>query len=319
MVDLVVVAIISLATWHGWRRGTLLMGLSVLSIGAGYIGALLLYKPVGHAMARGFHIPPLLALPIAGLLVMFTISTVVKVAMWKVERRRAVQRREGLEPNPADSAGGAAIGALRAAALVVIGAWALLTIQNLAHAGPDLSRSMTGRASAAIMQRATFAVARRATGDPLMANVMSMMAARPEEGVRTMNAVIRDVRVQQLWTDTLLRSSLAHGDEATLAGSATVRSLASDTAFLAAVQKIGVTPGGAGTEELAAQLVRQVGPLVRSVESVQSDPEIRRMMDSPELRGMMQRGDFAALVANPQFNQLAGRILARLRSGGNAL
>src|SRR6185369_10176236 len=110
MIDLVVLAILALAAWHGWRRGTILMGLSLASIGAGYVGAALLYRPVGRMIGASFHLPPLLALPIAGLFILFTISTLIKIAMWKVERGRAIARREGVEPPTVDSAAGAAIG-----------------------------------------------------------------------------------------------------------------------------------------------------------------------------------------------------------------
>jgi hypothetical protein len=313
MIDLIVLTILAIAAWHGWRRGTILMGLSLASIGAGYLGAALLYRPVGRMIGLSFHLPPLVALPVAGLLVLFAISTLIKVMMWKIERKRAQGRREGVEPPMLDGVGGASIGVMRAGALLVVGVWAMLALNSLAHIGPDYSSSFSGRIAAGVMRRATFSVTRRATGDPLMASVLSMMASRPQEGVRTMNAVMRDPRIQRLWTDTLLRSTLAHGDSASLGGSSTVRSLAADSAFMAAAHSLGVMPEGAGNEQLAGRLVEQVGPLVRSVQSVQNDPEIRHMMESPELRQMMQRGDFAALVAVPRFNSLAGKILEKMK------
>jgi hypothetical protein len=151
-----------------------------------------------------------------------------------------------------------------------------------------------------------------------MASVVSTMTARPGEGVQAMNAVMRDTRVQRLWTDTVLRGSLARGDEGALAGSSTVRALAGDQVFLAAARQLGVLPVGAGGEQLAAQLASQVGPLVRSIASIQDDPEIRRTMNDPELRRLVERGDFAALASDPRFNQLAGRIMERLRGTGGA-
>lgn len=313
MIDLAVLAILALAAWHGWRRGSLLMGLGVVSLVAGYLGAAFLYRPAGELIGRTFRVPPLIALPLGGMLAFFVITTIVKVATFKVERRRALARREGEAPNPVDSAGGAVVGVLRAGVLVVVVAWAIGTLNSLARTGPDLTGTMTGRVSARVMGRATHAVARRATGDPLMASMVSMMASQPREGMQTMNVVLRDQRVQRLWTDTLLRSSLAHGDSAGLALNATIRSLAGDPAFLAAAQQLGLLPPGTGSGELAARLVQQVGPLVRTVESIQNDAEIRRTLDSPELRRMMERGDITALLADPKFNELAGKILEKLR------
>lgn len=315
MIDLVAFAVLALAAWLGWRRGTLLMGLSVASLVAGYIGAILLFRPAGHLLARIAGLPPMVALPAAGLFVMLAITTIIKAVTWKVERSRAAARAKGETPNPVDSAGGAAIGALRAGAFVVLGAWLVQSMHGVAHVGPDISSTITGRLAGRVMHRATFAVARRVTGDPLTARVAALMASDPKEGIETVNLVMRDVRVQQLWTDTLLRASLAGGNTDAVAANPAIRSLAGDTAFLAAAGQLGVVPAGTGSDQLAAQLVSNVGPLVRSVQSMRDDPEMKRMLENPDMRRLMEEGNFAAIATDPRFNELAGRVLERLRSG----
>ena len=313
MIDFLALGILGVAGWHGWRRGTLLMLLGIVGLFAGYVGAAFLFRPVGRVLGSVSGMPPMLALPVAGLFVLLAISTAIKVATWRIEQRRAKARAEGQAPNPVDSAGGALIGAARAAVFVVLGAWLMLTVHNVGHVGPDIGHTLTGKVAAGVMRRATYAVMQRTTHDPLLASMMSVIASRPDEGVRAMNLVMGDQRVQQLLHDEHVRTMLANGDAAGLSGNAGVRALSADTSFLAAAGRLGILPPGADGAALPENLASRVGPLVRRVESLRADSGIARMMDDPEMKRMMDRGDFAALAGNRRFNDLAGRLLEKLR------
>jgi hypothetical protein len=315
MTDLIALGILALAGSHGWRRGTLLMLLGILSIFAGYVCAAFLFRPVGRFLAGISGMSPMLALPIAGLFVLLAISTAIRIATWRIERRRAQARTQGEPPSRIDSAGGAFIGIARAAVFVVLGAWLVQTAHNVSHLGPDISRSVSGRLASGLMRRATYAIMQRTTHDPMLASMMSVLASRPDEGVRAMNVVMRDERVRQLWNDQRLRGMLASGDAHGLAANPGIRALSGDTAFLNAADALGIMPAGAAGSALPDSLASRLGPLTRRMESIRSDSEIARMIADPAMKRMMDRGDFAALAGDRRFNDLAGRVLQKLRVG----
>ena len=313
MIDLVVVAALGLAAWHGWRRGALLMLLGLAALGAGYVGAALLFRPAGNYLARTFSLAPMIALPLGGMLVMAVITGAIRLATFSVERRRAIARQQGEPPAPVDEAGGAVLGVLKAAGYAIVMVWVAMTINGLAHVGPDISASWTGRAAAAVMKRATYAVTSRLTGDPLVATMLSVVATHPQEGVQAMNTLLRNPQVRGLWTNPALRTALARGDVDALARNPVVRSLAADPGFLAAASQLGLAPGQPGNEALAQTLATQVAPLARAVQKLSNDGEMRRLMASPEFSRLLEQGNFAALAASPQFTQLAGRVMDALR------
>jgi len=313
MIDLVVVGMLALAAWHGWRRGAVLMLLGLAAFGAGYVGAALLFRPFGHYLSATFSLSPLVALPLAATLILTIITGSVRVATFAVEQRRARARREGEPPSRLDCAGGAALGALKGAAYAIILAWLMLTAHTMTHVGPDITGTLTGRAAAAVMQRATYAVTSRLTPDPLMATMLSVVATHPQEGVQAFHDIMHNRHVQGLLKSPALLEALAHGDVAALSRAPAVRSLAADRQFLAAAAQLGVAPGQPGGEALAQTLATQVAPLVRAAQVLRNDGEVQQLLESPEFRRAMDQGNVAALLRSPQFNRLTERLMDALR------
>lgn len=313
VIDVVVVAALALAAWHGWRRGALVMLLALAAFSAGYVGAALLFRPAGNYLARTFSLAPIVALPLGGALVMAVITGVVRLGTFTVERRRAIARQQGEPPSRVDAAGGAVLGVLKGAGYAIVMAWVAMTLHSIAHVGPDISASWTGRASSAIMKRATYAVTSRLAGDPLVATMLSVVATHPQEAVQAVNALLRNQQVRGLWTNPALRTALARGDVDALAKNPVVRRLAADPGFLAAAAQLGLAPGQPGNEALAQTLATQVAPMARAVQKLSSDGEINRLMGSPEFTRLLEQGNFAALAASPQFNQLMSRMMGVLR------
>lgn len=316
MVDLAVLAALGFAGWKGWRRGGVLMLLGIAAFGAGYVGAALLFRPFGNYLVRTFQMSPLVALPLAGALLMGLITGSIRLATFAVKRRRAEAQQQGLAPSRADAAGGAVLGALEASGYAIVLAWLAMTAHSLAHVGPDISGTFTGRAASAVMKRATYAVTSRLTRDPLVATMLSVVATRPQEGVQAVNALLGNQRVRGLLSNPALRTALAHGDVSALASNASVRALAADSSFLNAASQLGLAPGQPGNDALAQTLATQVAPLARAVQTLSTDREIQRLVASPEFRRLLDQGNFAALASSPQFNQLASRVMETLRQGG---
>lgn len=325
MIDLLALAALGIRGWFGWKRGTLLMLLSLAGLFAGYVGALFLFRPVGNYLSNTFQMSPLVALPLAGALIMGIITGGLRLGRAAVERRRGVKLQEGVQHSRLDSAGGAAIGAAWAGALVVIAAWLVMGIHGALKVGPDISRSLTGRVTSVVMRRVTYSLTRRKTGSQLVASAIALVAGQPGTGVDVVNSLMANENVRGLWTNTSVREALAHGDVNALARSPTWRALVSDTQFVHAAAMLGLGSAGlgslgslAGGDQLATDLVTQAGPLVRSMQSLTSDPQIRRALSSPQVARALESGNLAALINDPQIRQMMNRIMDTLKSSGTA-
>jgi len=187
-------------------------------------------------------------------------------------------------------------------------------LQTLVKAGPDVSRSTSGRIASAAMRRVTYVIARHRTGDAFTAGMLAMVAGQPGDGVVAMNMLLRNPHVRSLWNSDALRGAIARGDVQSLQRNADFQAMARDTAFLTAAAQIGL--GGMGGGAMAQQMVTQVGPLMRTLESLGSDREFQRTLHDPAFRRLLDDGNVPGIMASRQFHQLVSRVLDRLRHAG---
>ena len=318
MIDLLALAVLGVRGWQGWKKGTLLMLLSLAGLFAGYVAAAFLFRPVGNYLAETFSISPLVAFPLAGMLVMGVMTGAIRLARHTVEQRRGAIVQQGLSPSRLDSAGGALIGAAWAAGLVLIVAWLAMGIHAALKVGPDISRSVTGRITSKVTEKVAYSITRRTTGNQFVASMMALVAGQPGTGVETMNALINNKSVQQLWGDSLVRGALARGDMQALRRNATFRGLVADTQFVHAAAQLGLGGSGMGevpgADQLMVNLVTQVGPVMQSLQSLGRDPEMRRLMNSRDFQRAMNSGDLQTIINNPEFHRVAAKFLDVLKT-----
>jgi len=251
-VDPAAALVVGFAAWVGWRRGTVPMTLAVIGMLGGYLGAALFYRPFGVLAERLFQLPALLAMPLGGMVALLVVSLVLRAVTWKINRAIAIKRAAGWYPSRANRAGGAALGALWTATVVVAAAWFCMALRGLTHRGPEIGGTLTGRVSVAVTHRVVYGVLRHATTDPLAANFGAFMISDPGRGLADARALGGDMRVRRLLTDATLRGALARGDLAVLEGSAAVHALAEDSLLHRAAAETGFISGDPGVQAVAS-------------------------------------------------------------------
>ena len=317
--DLIILCVLALVGFWGWRRGTLLMALSLGGLVAGYVGAFLFYRPVGLILMDLTGLAPVAAYPLAGMLLWLVIGAVLNIVQQRAGKARKAKRSEGWAPTRTDSVGGAVIGVLLAIGMVAMVLWVMMGVRLLAERGPDVSSTLSARATSVAVEKVVYVAARRLTRERVLASVMSVVAANPAEGSETIRTVIHDERFVRLLADEDLRSRLIDGDVEGLARTEALRGLAGDQAFLDAAARLEMVGPDATTGRASAEeLVEALAPIARTIQALLDDPEIREQLNNPELRERIQGGDIRALATDPDFNRLAAKVLKVLRSSGGA-
>jgi uncharacterized membrane protein required for colicin V production len=317
MIDLLALTFLGLFGYLGWRRGTILTALSAGGLVLGYLGALLFYRPVGRLLESALGVPPILAFPLGGLAALLLTSILVKIVTVRVSANRRWRVDRGWMPSTRDRVGGAALGVVWALGIVIVLAWGLIVLRGLTGSGPDAENSISGRLASAVVGKAVYAVASRATGNRVLASTMALVAVKPSEGAESLNRLVSDERLRTAFQATALRDAFVQSDAVTIARHPTIRSLAGDEQFVEAAQAVQLVSDAEGTasqEELSAQLAERLGPMIRAVHGLSGDAEIQSMLEDQEFMEQIERVDLAGLVTDPRFNRLAGRILTTLRA-----
>ncbi len=313
--DLIVLAVLALVGFCGWRRGTLLMALSLGGLVAGYVGAFLFYRPVGSLLVDKTAIPPVLAYPLAGILLWLTIGAVLNLVQRKARKIRKTKRKEGWTPSRLDSAGGAWLGVMLAFGVSAVVVWTMMGIHSFAGRGPDVAPTITARTTSVAAEKVVYLAARQITKERVLASAMSVVAANPAKGTETIRTVIRDERFVRLLSEKRLREQLARGDVDGLSASEALSGLAADEDFLeAAAQLALVGPDPTAGPGMAAELVEGLAPMAGTIETLLDDPEIRTLLEEGDLLERIQKGDIRSLATDADFNRLAAKVLRLLRN-----
>lgn len=312
LINLVALVILAVGAVIGARRGSLAMALSFAAVFAGYACAWLLFRPLGGAMGRAFHLAPVFAMPIAALAVLLVVTAIVKLVAHRIASRRAAASAVGQAMSVLDRAGGAALGAAFAWIIVAVLAWAAGSASALLGRGPDIAGTLTGRLAARTIRGASALIVRRASGSPMASRLMAAMAANPGAAVAALNGVLGNPEVRRLWTDAALRKAITNGDAQALAASPAMQALAGNRAFTDGVQRLGlVTAQGDGAID-AKTLAAQLSPVMRSIESVRGNPDVQRQLADPHMRQLLESRNVPAMLADPAFNTLIGRLFSQL-------
>lgn len=317
-------AVLGLLAYSGWRRGLLLMGLSMIGLATAYGSAYLLFRPVGRVMGDLLSLQPILAYPLGGMVVFLLVVLAFFVAGRLVKRRLRRRRLKKIVEGRrsmrwVDRVGGALLGAAYGGVLVLLVAWALLLLRTLSpDTVPDVRDSLTGRLAAPLVERFAYAVAHHTSESPTLAAAASRFAASPMRSSEDLQALAQDERLQSLFGDPRSLRALADPSGRAAARDPTLRRLARDPAFVDRAGRLGLleadTADRLSPQEVQRQLAERLGPLARTVRDLSRDPEVRRLMKDPELTGRLERREMLTLANDPKFNRLAEIVLDRLRA-----
>ena len=312
MIDVVALAFVTVLAYLGWRRGTILTALSASSLLAGYVGALMLYKPIGNLYRAAFDVPPILALPMGGMTAMVVITLVLRFVASRIRVRRMRQMEEGWNPSAIDRTGGAAIATTWALGIVIFLSWAAIVLHGLTGRGPDVERTLSGQLASAAVGKAVHVLAERFTGDEVLASTMALVAVKPSEGAKSVSRLVGSTRLRSLFEDRDLRAAVMRSDFSAVARQAGLVDLARDRTFLEAAERVGLIEKvgvDAAAEQVAAQLVERIAPMVRTADDLSKNSDVQRILQSPEFLERLQGSDLGALATDRDFNRLAEEFL----------
>jgi len=331
MVDLVCALLVLLFAYLGWRRGFVRSMVPLLAFGLGYLAAWLFYRPVGQVVGALFALQPLLSYPLGAAVAVVLAVLLFNLAALFLRRwhagRATSPREERLDL--ANRVGGAAVGGAYGVVVVLLGAWAVLSLQTLlvdlgpggesAEVGPTIRGTLVGRAASPVAERVARAVAGSQTGSSTVERTAASFARDPLRTSRDLTGVLGHRGVQAVLEDRALMRRLAR-DPAQAARAPKVRALGRDPELVKRLQRLGLVEaaeaGELPPEEVVRQVTERLRPAARLVEQLARDAEVQTLLGDPELRKKLEQRDLMALANDAKFNRLMEIVAAKLRAEG---
>jgi len=310
-VDLVALLILAVYMAIGAWRGALASALGMFTLVAAYGASVPAGAKLGDVAATRLGVAPLLGSVLVGVAAfgatLLLLGIVSRVLL--SHDRRAL----GDEPlSPLERLGGALLGALRGAVVVLLIGWLTAWVDGVAGAVPEsrlprLGPSHVGGLAERAVEAGAGAVLDQ--GSP-GGRVTVQLLAHPGESIEGLKDALSNGRLQTLRDDAAFWDALSGGDVDAALARGSFRSLPYDRELRHDFAQIGlVAPSAAESPPLFEQAIvgaaRQIAPRIAQL---RSDPQFQSLLQDPKVREALQQGDRWALLSDPRFQLLATRL-----------
>ena len=310
--DLIGLLILGVFMLLGMLRGTLASFMRILSLLLAYGVALWVAPLLGPTVAARMALPDLLGVPIAGSLAFaaaYLVLGVVAKLLQVWERRQ----RRGEERGTADRVGGACLGAVQGAFIMLLIGWLGLWIDAGRATGaleslPDTSGSALGKISQVVME--TGGKAMLDDGDP-GARMALAMAARPRETVEGVQRILDNPRIRTLQSDRLFWSYVENGAIDAAMNQGSFLGIAYDATLREELANVGLIDQNAAADPRlfrneARETFAEIGP---RLSGLKNDPALKQLLQDPQVVAALESGDHLALLQNSAFRELVSRVM----------
>ena len=314
-VDLLSLLILGVYVALGAWRGALASALGIFTLVAAYGASLLAGAKLGDAAAAWLAVAPLLGTVLVG-----SIAFVVALLVLSVVSRILLahdRRSLGDEPLSAlERLGGALLGGLRGAVVVLLVGWLTAWVDGVASAVPESMLPRLGPSHVGQLAERTVEAGAEALVDQESpgGRMTVQLLAHPDEALEGLKGALANGRFDALRSDAVFWEALADGDLDAALGRGSFRSLPYDPELRHDFAGMGlVAPSAAESppafEQALIDTARRVAPRIAGI---RSDPQFQSLVQDPKVLSALQRGDRWELLTDPRFQLLA----TRLGSGG---
>jgi hypothetical protein len=309
-VDLLSLLILAVYMAIGAWRGTLASAFGVFTLIAAYGASVLASAKLGDLAATRLGVAPLLGTIVVGVVAfgatMLALGIVSRVLLSR--DRRAL----GEELSFLDRLGGALLGGLRGAVLVLLVGWLTAWVDGVAGAVPESQLPRLGPSHVgALADRAVEAGAGAVLDQSSPGGrVTVQLLAHPGESIEGLKDVLSNGRLESLRDDAAFWDALASGNVDAALARGSFRSLPYDRELRHDFARIGlVAPSAADSPPLFERAIvgaaRQIAPRIAGI---RSDPEFQSLLQDPKVRDALQQGDRWTLLSDPRLQLLATRL-----------
>lgn len=311
---LVLLAMAGLGAW----RGAVVSGTGLIGLLCGYGGGLLGAVHLAGWVERTLVVSPLIAPAVAGTLGFVLAWLVVSSAgdllvAWDAERVDGLPR--GLFDRGLGGFFGLARGSLVVVLLAVLVSWLdaardLGAVEGLAALPETESSSVTGATGDLVESVVSSALSDAGAAGEIAARI----AARPAKTLGSVQSILEDERLEQLFSDKLFWTLIQNGSIDYAMNRNAMRSMILDPEVRNRFADLGLVGEAARKDpqafrETLGGVLTEVAP---KISRLHRDPEIQALAQDPEIQQLVAAGDTLALIAHPRMKRMVERVSREL-------
>jgi uncharacterized membrane protein required for colicin V production len=305
----IVVAVVALFAWQGYRKGALLALRGLLGSFAGYLAAYTYTASFAQLIQQFTALNILSAFALASVLLFLSVSIITNLLLTRL-RNMLVTLHEGDEEHDTSLgiAAGVAAGIFVALLLVWMTGLSLdaMRIRDGGNVLPDATSDPVRHAAGQMVGGVvSYAVEQKVGRDSVAPELAGELVVNPVAVGQQLTQLSRSEGVRTLFTDPALQDLLAHDKVDQLRQQPAFRQLMQDPAIsqLLAGMSEGTNPSVSPDKEKAVATL--LASLWRKGERMKADPRFNAIVQKPEVQALLANPSPLALLGNHDIQILA--------------
>ncbi len=300
VLDLVLVAVVLIATVRGYQRGLASRLIGIAGIVTSYLASFALYRPLGDVVRDQFGWPPLLAYAAAGTAVftivgvLFSIADGVRIRFMRKHMMTLTALDRGLGATL-----GLLIGAVYAGVALML---AFLLPPDGAIAGMlQTPQSQLLTSARPVTHEVTARVSGALLGDRDLGRVVSRTLANPAATSVKIRQLLDSPRTAVLMGDHEMMDLVRKGSFRQVMQDERVKRFLEDPASKECVAEFQDSSGSPESQEATRKVLLKT---VARVERLKSSPWAQEILQDQEIQSLLKKGDIVGLMRNRKLGQL---------------
>lgn len=299
----------------GYRYGLTGALINLAGMIGGYLAAVWYARPAAVELAARTALAPLLALPLASLLIFLVVTRAFYLLHLIVRKLLGEDDKNG--PSPLltmDKVGGLGFGLLKGTAIVGFVLWGLPTlIGSGALAGQvGLAESTAAGVVRTVLETTSRYAFGMVTDDPNAQAVLAHAVAQPRAALQEAAGLVNNPALKTCLSDPEVQQKLKSQDVQGFVNSRSFETLVADPGIQKSLKSLGFQPqsgtqlsrGEVGLSVMAVST--QMKTQLTKLQSAASTQEVQAFLADPKVQEQLKKGELVAVMNDPRLTKILG-------------
>jgi len=298
----------------GYRYGITGAILNLAGMIGGYVAAVYYARPAAIVLAAHTGLAPLLALPLASMLIFLVVTRSFYLLHLIVRKLLEGDKKGPSKLLTVDRMGGLAFGLFKGGVIVGMLLWGLPSIVASSSFAKDAG--LEDSQAIGLVRGGIDTVVRYGstlfTDDPNLQNILARTAAEPRAELSEVAVLATNPTLKSILQDPAVQQDLRAEGPLGLVKSPAFAGAMSDPEFQKGLRGIGFAPpdGRAVSRQEVEQVVRtltnKLGGVAESLKNSQTATELQTFLTDPAVQEQLRKGSFSQVLNDPRLNHAMG-------------
>jgi len=306
-VDVIAFLLLAYNAFSGYKKGTLISLLSILSIISSYIASYYFGPVLGTFIQNKYEIINVISMTIGSIIVFIIVGIVFGFIINLIRRRQHKKQSEGNDLSLISRFTGAGISVFVSFIFISLLLWGynLFKVGVVKNQIPSINNSFISDVTKPFVQNVSYFVLNSVIKDDEKSAQIAYLMANPEETAEVTKKIIKTEVFQNLYNSEDFYNSIKSGEEEQILANQEFQHFLNDEEIISYLEELGLE----NDEDYKNILAKEFAKFGGKINDFENDPEVKENIESLRNEGLTKKENLMNLIKDKRFLKLLNKFL----------